>query len=402
MGDEFDGEDYDDDYGDDGGDDYTEVSDQSWFSRMGQSIKSVGLGLLIFIAAFPLIWKNEGCAVRIAKGLQEGAKNVIILQEPKVKSSNNSKLVHFSGDAATNETLKDNELGINENAIKISRSVEMYQWREVVKTKTKKKLGGGKKTIKKYKYKKGWSSTIINSDNFKRRRSKYTNPQVMAISSKSIVANNVNVGEFKLPKSLIGSITSGDTVTFTRKNIDALPDRLSSKARIQDGKLYIGDPSNPKVGDLRISATIVKPQKVSIIAKQQGNSLTSYKTGQGTTIMMLKTGIVSAKDMFTAAEEGNVMRTWLLRLLGFILMFAGLSMIFKPVVTLGDVVPIVGSILNFGVGVMAGVVSFALTFIVIALAWVFYRPIIGIPMLVIGIGAFVAFKIMGKNKKANA
>lgn len=84
---------------------YTEVTKTSWLQRLGGSIKSVGVGFLLFIAAFPVLWKNEGCAVKVAQGLTQGAAEVISLPEPKVDLANNGKLIHFYGDAITDEVL---------------------------------------------------------------------------------------------------------------------------------------------------------------------------------------------------------------------------------------------------------------------------------------------------------
>ncbi len=379
---------------------YTEVTSQSWFSRLGESIKSVGLGIIIFIAAFPVLWKNEGCAVKIAQGLTEGAGAVISLPEPKVNSANNGKLVHFSGDATTSDILSDPTMGISENAIRLVRSVQMYQWKEVSTSKTEKKLGGGTETKTEYRYEKGWSDSVINSGSFKRPEG-HTNPAAMEIQSETFKAQNVTVGEFALPEGLVSQISNEEALPVTQ---DRIPNQYQGRAQISGNEIYIGyNPASPQIGDLKVSYKIVRsPQKVSIVAQQQGNTLTQYMTKAKTTIMMLSMGVVPADQMFQQAQESNVTRTWLVRLLGFILMYIGLSMIFKPIATFGDVVPIVGSILNFGIGVFSFIVALALSLVVIAIAWIAARPILGIGLLVVGVGAFVAFKVLGKKKQAQA
>jgi uncharacterized membrane protein YecN with MAPEG domain len=379
---------------------YTEVTSQSWFSRLGESIKSVGVGLIIFIAAFPVLWKNEGCAVKIAQGLTEGAGAVISLPAPKVDTANNGKLVHFTGDATTSDILSDPTMGISENAIRLVRTVQMYQWKEVTSSKTEKKLGGGTETRTEYRYEKGWSESVINSNNFKVQAG-HTNPAAMEIQSEKFKAQNVTVGDFTLPDGLVSQISNEETLTVTP---DRIPPQYQGRAQVSGNEIYIGyNPATPQIGDLKVSYKIVKsPQKVSIVAQQQGNTLTQYMTKAKTTIMMLSMGTVPADQMFQQAQESNVTRTWLVRLLGFVLMFIGISMIFKPIATFGDVVPIVGSILNFGIGVFAFIVSLALSLIVIAIAWIAARPILGIALLVIGVGGFVAFKVLGKKKQAQA
>lgn len=376
---------------------YSEVTSQSWFSRLQESIKSVGAGLIIFIISFPVLWKNESCAVKIAKGLSEGAQNVVSLPDAKVNPANNGKLVHFTGDATTSEILSDPIMGISENAIRLVRKVQMYQWREVTTSKTEKKLGGGTETTTEYRYEQVWSDTLINSNNFK-IPSGHQNPSYMEISPQTFNAQRVTVGDFELPKDLINQISNEETL---RVNFNAISPRYQNRAHVIGDEIYIGyNPAQPQIGDLKISYKLVRsPQKVSVVAQQQGNTLGEYKTKTNTTIMMLTMGVVPANQMFQQAQEGNVTRTWLVRLLGFILMFIGLMLIFKPIATFGDVIPIVGSILNFGIGVFAFVVALALSLIVIAIAWLFARPILGISLLFLGLGSFIAFKLIGKKKQ---
>ena len=52
-------------------DSFSEVSSQSWFGRLGNAIKSVLLGIILFVVSFPLLWWNEGRAVHTAQGLTE-------------------------------------------------------------------------------------------------------------------------------------------------------------------------------------------------------------------------------------------------------------------------------------------------------------------------------------------
>ncbi len=378
---------------------FTEVTSQSWFSRLGQSIKSVGTGLIIFIASFFVLFWNESSAVKNIHGIEEGQSKVVSLAEPKVDSSKNGQLVHLSGDAVTSDTVTDPVLGVSENAIRLIRTVEMYQWKETSSSTTKKKLGGGTETVTTYNYVKDWSSSVINSSGFK-RPSGHENPGAMEIPSETFNASNVTVGDFTLPAGLINQIGGGEPVQINEGN---LPAGLQGRARVQGSEVYVGyNSSSPQIGDLKIKLQVVKPQKVSIVAVQQGNSFSAYQPKEGHAIMWLSAGVVPATQMFQQAASAEGTKTWIFRLLGFIMMYAGIAMVFKPIVTFGDVVPFVGSILNFGIGIFAFIVAAALSLVTIAIAWLFARPLLGIALLVIGIGGFVAFKVIGKKKAAAA
>ena len=66
-------------------------------------------------------------------------------------------------------------------------------------------------------------------------------------------------------------------------------------------------------------------------------------------------------------------------------MWIGSSMIFKPISVLADVLPFLGSIAGAGIGLITGIISLVLSFITIAIAWLFCRPLIAIGLLVVAV-----------------
>ena len=50
----------------------TETTTQSWGSRLGDSIKGVIAGIVLFLLGFPVLFWNEGNSVKTAKALDEG------------------------------------------------------------------------------------------------------------------------------------------------------------------------------------------------------------------------------------------------------------------------------------------------------------------------------------------
>ena len=53
-------------------DSFTEVTHQSWGSRLGGAFKGIVFGIILFIVSFPLLFWNEGRAVKRHKTLEEG------------------------------------------------------------------------------------------------------------------------------------------------------------------------------------------------------------------------------------------------------------------------------------------------------------------------------------------
>ena len=85
-------------------------------------------------------------------------------------------------------------------------------------------------------------------------------------------------------------------------------------------------------------------------------------------------GTKSASAMFEQFEAENTMMTWILRLVGFILMAVGIALCFRPAVVLFDILPIFGDFVSMITGVIGLAIAFPLSLITIAIAWVAYRP----------------------------
>jgi hypothetical protein len=158
--------------------------------------------------------------------------------------------------------------------------------------------------------------------------------------------------------------------------------------------------AEPQVGDVRITFEAVKPSEVSVIAQQRGAKLEPYRTKAGTTLELVDDGVVPAADMFASAVASNNLMTWLLRFLGFLALYIGLSMLLAPLGVLADVLPFLGSIMRFGTSLIAMVIAVPTSLATIAIAWLAYRPVLGITLLVIGVGVPIALLIMKKGKAA--
>jgi hypothetical protein len=379
-------------------DTFTKVTNVSWFSRIQNSLKGILVGIVLFVASFPLLFWNEGRSVKTAKSLAEGAASVVSIKPDKVDAANDMKLVHLTGPANTDEILTDSEFGISTPAIKLAREVEVYQWKEDEKRETRKKLGGGEETVSTFSYTKVWSSDLIDSGRFEQQEG-HANPQEKPFEDTEKMAGHVTVEAFTLSPSLVSEIGPYVSLSVTEESAGKMSEALKPRVKFHNGMYYKGeDQANPQIGDAKITFKIVKPATVSIVSKQVGNTFEPYQTKIGGTIEMLTVGTHSAEAMFEAAQKENVIITWLLRLLGLFLMYAGLNAIFKPLSVLGDVIPLVGTLVGVGTSIVAGLIAFSLSIITIGIAWFYYRPIVAIPLLAVGIGALVGLKMLSKNK----
>ena len=163
--------------------------------------------------------------------------------------------------------------------------------------------------------------------------------------------------------------------------------------------LYFGRvPGSPEVGDVRVTFEKVVPAKVTVMAVVDGDSFKPYKAKNGKRFQTLVMGKKSGDEIIDAEKEANNMILWALRILGVMLVIAGLKGIFGFLETILKVVPFIANIFGWGVGIVCTVIGIVWSLIIIALAWLFYRPLLGIGLLVLAGFLVWVFAFKGKDK----
>ncbi|RFC48066.1 MAG: Protein of unknown function DUF1625 [Verrucomicrobia bacterium] len=371
----------------------TEVTTESWFSRIRNAFGGIVVGLVLFIGAFPALTWNEKRFIDRTRGLKEVAGQTISVDGKTLDAAADGKAIHFSAEATTKQGVKDDTFGIAEPALKLRRTVEMYQWEEEKKSKTEEKVGGSSTTTTTYTYRKEWSSGVNDSSDFKKPEG-HENPTEMMFPSDSFAAPDVTAGAFRLPASLVSGI--GGWEDYPAPAVEALPESIRAKAKATGTSLYFGEnPAQPVVGDHRVEFEVVRPHEVTIVARQVRDTLEPVPAGN-TKVELIEDGVHSAEAMFQMAHEENRFLTWILRLVFAFLMGIGLSLIFHPLKVLASVIPLAGSLVGAGTGLVAFLLAAALSSATIALAWLAFRPLIGVPLLVVTVGLFV---VVGRRMK---
>ncbi|HVY62443.1 MAG TPA: TMEM43 family protein, partial [Planctomycetota bacterium] len=320
---------------------YTEVTSQGYFSRLGGSIKGVIGGFVMIALSCLLLFWNEGRAIKTARSLEEGAGAVVEAKPDAVDAANDRKEIHFTGDARTSETLSDPKFGVSAPAIHLRRKAEMYQWKETKRERSVERVGGRRETEVSYDYDTGWDASAIDSSEF-RHPEDHRNP-AMPFRSELFSAREVMVGAYRLSSGLVGQMDAFEALPVSdTAGVEAPP---GVRVRSLDGGLYLGnDPAKPAVGDLRVSFQVVKPALVSIVAMQNGSTLAPYATHEGGTIELLRMGSVGAAQIFKEEQDKNATLTWILRGLGFFVMFLGFYALFRPLVMVVNVLPFLGDL----------------------------------------------------------
>ena len=435
---------------------YTEKTTTGYGTRVGNSIKATLMGFVIIIGATILLWWNEGRAVKTADMLEDAQGACVEMPNPdKMDKSLDGELVCGTAMANTEEVLTDTDFGISENAISLSRKVEYFQWVEHSESKSEDKLGGKEETTTTYTYKQEWVSSPVNSGDFKDPAYQNKNYTWTVVENQDLWAEKVTFGAYVLNESLIHSISSTEAVELnvneqllqsmdksiadTYARIKGLPtpvnqanaavapvaqtepaaatadslqtaiaDSISQNNKVdleyvhQAGNvIYYGRSMNaPEVGDVRITFEKTVPAKVTVVSQVEGNTFKPFVAKNKKKFQTLRMGKKSIEEIFEEENENNTMWTWILRIVGILLVISGFKSLFSFLETLLKVVPFLSSIFAFGVGIICTIVGIVYSLIVIALAWIFYRPVLGIILLVIAGFLVWVFAFNGKKKLA--
>jgi len=360
---------------------FTEVSSTGWFARIGNAIAGVVVGIILVVIAFPLLWWNEGRSVHTYQGLAEGEKIALDASADRIDSANNGKLIHVTGRAWGKDKVVDDAFGVSSpELIKLNRRVELYQWIEKKESQTRKKFGGGEETITEYTYKKDWDSEVHHSTEFHKREG-HSNPSP-AYVTKTFSSHDAALGAFHLPDFLISAWN--DYKPQPLPAADQLPALLHGKATVRGDWLYVAaDADTPHVGDARVKFESIPAGDASVLAGQVNETFQPHATKAGTSIAQIASGVQSKEFMFAAAKADNQTMTWVLRGAGFLLMFLGLVLVLNPLKVLADVIPFIGSLVGAGTATIAFLLSMTGSSLTISLAWVWYRPLVGVAMLAV-------------------
>ena len=400
---------------------YTETKTTGYGTRVKNSCMGIGVGFALFIGGTVLLWWNEGRAVHTADMLEEAQQACVEMENPSKKDKSlDGELVCGTAMATTEDSLVDKDFGIGANAISLKRTVEYYQWEEYKHEETEDKMGGKEVKTITYTYDTKWVSSPVNSKNFHDPDYKGLNVVLANVEDGEEWAENVTFGAYTLNQSLIHSMTdyepleldlSDDLLSQMNKNTQEAYERYYGKkdiapsdsgynyVHVDENQLYLGvNPAAPQVGDVRVTFEKVMPAKVTVVSVVDGDSFKAFKAKNGEHFQRLVMGKKGIDEIFEGEKTTNTFLTWMFRLLGTLLVIGGLKGIFGIIETLLKVVPFLANIVGWGVGFVCTIVGIVWSLIVIAIAWVFYRPVLGIILLVIAGLLIWIFAFGGKNK----
>ena len=357
-------------------------------------IAGVFVGLLFVIGGLILLWWNEGRTVKTEASIKEAEQNYIDVSSDKVDSANEGKIIATNGEQKREKNLEDEIFGVIVDSSKLKRVVEVYQW---VENCTEDNNGN-----ESCEYDKNWKDDIVDSSKFKESVD-HSNPKTMKYDNKTYMATNVKIGEFNVPESLLKDISTKGKVQLSTANDDQRYAATQLNLKIDDSGRYFTDSANlssPEVGDMRVSFEYNDEKYVSMMGVQKGNTIDPYVAKSGYKIYHLYEGQHNGAQMIQMMRDTNRMIKIICRVGGIILVIIGLLAIISPIQKVASYVPVLGSIFNGVTSFIAILLGLAISIIDIAIAWIAYRPVLGIGLLVAAVALIILSIVLKKKKPA--
>ena len=346
-------------------------------------------GILLVLGGSSLLFWNEGRAIKTSMALEEGLREIILPETlDEVFVENNAKLVLVGGPLAITKQLADDYYGISINAVKLKKSVEMFQWKETEHKKehTVTNADGEQVTHvdKTYSYHKDWFDHHIDSSSFKGTYG-YTNPprEYWPVESRTETNTDVRIGSFVLGPALKDKITS-----FKPLPHDKLPTSAWVWVKLYNGVYYHSrNLWEPEIGDYRVEFFYAggEGEEFTTVGKQAGQEIVPYQTETGEELFILQTGLRDAGEVFLTEHHHNRTWTWIYRLAGWFPMFLGLCCLSNLLELVLDLYPSVRNVVTFGMTSLPFSVSISLSLTIIGVGWSWYRPIVGLALLLMGL-----------------
>jgi len=351
---------------------------------MGRSITGVLVGILMFFGSFAVLWWNEG-----RQDLSEFVAQAVAVDAAAPGAD--QELVKTTAALSVAQPAADPEYLTPGDWLVLARKAQMFAWVEEKQTTTTKR---GTQEVEEttYNYKTEWTADPQPASAFYEPGG-HENPG-MTVQSAEFRAAGVRIGAITVPF---------DQADYRGvQDLQITPQMLLMPAAYEaaGNMLYLrqGSAAAPSVGDQRLAYSFVPTQgQFTAVGGYAAGSLKPYIYEGSETFLMLAPGTAEALQALLHGE--HVTTTWILRIVGFLLMWFGLAAIFAPLTTLLSFIPLIGGMGRGLVSLVMGVVALVLTALTIILAKLFWLLLI---LAVIGIVVMLVIGLSRRKKQGVA
>jgi len=407
-----------------------ESEGQSGASRLCNSIiVAICLApLLLIVAVFVVGW-NEKRDVCAQNAILEGKKAVAEVPCTATSGQNSGDLIMFACDidraGLQRFSLPGTDFASADyQGTGLETVGQMLQCVEKSESDTHKTSGGGSETTTTYTYTTKWVGHRVDSSAFKRKEDPlggwYTKcgvenplwPEGLP-QTRTAYAPQARVGPFTIPKSYVQKVPLDTAV-----NVGDTPIGWTSAAvgTYSTSKWQVsgGPGGHHGIGQAKVAfkGNNWNDPTVTVLGLNSAGNIGPWEASatwlcSGSMLSDLRTGHISKQDLFAAMASSASSLTWVLRIIGFLVMWGACSRFAAPLGVAADCIPCVGPWIGDKVEAVACCITcFPACGCCLGIAgvvWVVMRPWVGIPMLLIFfgmLGAGIAFKARSQQARS--
>ncbi len=375
---------------------YTDTTTSGYGGRIVDSIKGILFGIILFIASFGVLYWNEG---RVDLSFLAKTAAEISSQTQNKNASLDGKLVSASGKVTSDQNIGDKLFLKPDNYIAVMRKVEMYSWSETSETQNNTNVGGSQTKQTTYTYTQKWTVDPESSADFKHRAG-HENPK-KSIENKTNTVTDAMIGVYHFDPE------NASLPDFSPLSLDSQNVSLSQSAILANSSYVFvqrsegGTFARPEVGDLRVSYTILKPGfDGTLFGKLNKGTIDSYTDEKGNQLYRVFVG--SREQAIGTLHSEFTTLLWILRLVGFLMMWFGLFLLFEPFAVLLDILPVLGTISRTLIGIVTLFGALILSVATIVISAIIHNYLAPLIALIIGVVALFIFFGIWKGRRASA
>lgn len=357
----------------------TEVTQNSYLSRVGNAIKGVVVGLIFVIGSTFFLFSNEG-SVDLSE-IAVDATEIFGIENIDEKAG---QFIALTGEVSTDEVLTDEYVSYD-GALLLDRKFETYAWVESSESETTTNAGGSSTTRTTYSYNQQWVTDVPDSSQF--------NDPV----GHENFDNDYQNGSFMVDRmNVAGLDISTDGLRFPGADVNVTGEVEVLTDEFETGGSYLfngfGTLSSPEVGDVRLSYNVVPELETGSVFgvwNAEREVMDPFFEGESKVYGLYKGNKATALETM---HNEYLTKLWLVRGLSLLFMFVGFNLILAPLHTVLDVIPAVGRMGKGAASIVSLILTILLGGITIILGKVWYSwvlfAIIGVVAVGVGYGFY--------------
>ncbi|MBQ4367222.1 MAG: TMEM43 family protein [Muribaculaceae bacterium] len=354
--------------------------------------KAIGFPLLL-AGILLLIW-NEHHTLHVGRLLVECRQKLVSVPDTsRIDPANEGMLLFMNAWARQGDDVQDPFFAVRGRYMVLERHVEYHQWKESSHMEHYTDANGDRATRTIYDYERVWSDELIDNHNFQ-GNAEYThdNTPLTKIEPLKVYSRGAMFGPYFIHPELMDSLPRiaedqnciDPTAPQFVAALDSTTHHGKVKSHVFNDTIYYGDiPESPLVGDVRVVFRYYRPCHIWALAQAHGDSIRPFVSSEGywQTFARFSGAEFEPEEAIEFEVWGQNLLTWMLRVMGWLMLVFGIKKILDIVVGLLRGVPVVGALLSATAFVISLVLGTFLALLVIGLAFVFLRPWLGVGIL---------------------